>query len=84
MQLKRYIITERATGRWIAAIYAEDFRPSGVRNSFTGSDGGHFWIGNTPIASVDDIQTFQVGDSGGRTEDWPEIRSALAAALSAW
>jgi hypothetical protein len=60
MQLKRYTIMQ--DGRFIAAVYAENFREHKPKDG----PGGHFYIGENVIASVSD--PFLVIDSGGRTD----------------
>jgi hypothetical protein len=78
MEIKRFIITEKATGGFVAAVYAERFAPYDSlvpnvtrgydrlnANSYTGAGGGHFWVGDIITASVETAK-YDVGDSGGR------------------
>ncbi len=65
---KRFIIADKVTGRYVATVYAERFEEYVGDNSFTRALGGHFWIGNDILASVE-LDRFTVGDSGGRSLD---------------
>lgn len=63
-ELKRFLIREK-DGDYVATVYAERFEEYSGVNSFTGAHGGHFYIGETIVGSVE-LAKYYVADSGGR------------------
>ena len=67
LELKRFVISDKMTGAYVATVYAEEFRPYNGVNSFTGAHGGHFYIGETVVGSVE-LAQYRVDDSTGRMQ----------------
>ena len=55
-------------GTWLMNVFAEEYRPEPQQADSFGSHVGHFWIGNTVVATVDRSRNI-VRDSGGAPKE---------------
>lgn len=59
----RWILTDKTTGKFVAAIYAERFA---IASDDDPTLTIHFWLGDRIVASIDSSSDVNIDDSGGR------------------